>query len=131
MSAAQPFVVQTDNRVKNFNFLHNISRNVDENQAEIEERRVWFEGKALYAIISWPPGAEERAGVQIRHGSGEKIAPGDEESPYLFGDDFAHPFPLNEPIEKGETLVAEFINNDTQNSHLVNVIIPIEVFPDD
>ena len=127
MSAAQPFLVQTDNQVKPFNFLHDISRNVDENKAEVEERRVWFEGRALYALISWPPGAEERAGVQIRHGSGEKIAPADEDSEYLFGDDFSHPFPLNEPIETDQTLVAEFINNDTQNTHLVNVIVMIEV----
>lgn len=123
---ASPTRLETENEIKPFSFLHTVSKNVSEQQAETEERRVWFEGRLLYMLVSWPPGAEERAGIQLRLASGEKIAPADEDSDYLFGDDLTHPFPLNKRVPKGEVVVAEFINNDTQNPHLLNVIVPIE-----
>lgn len=121
----------TDRRRRKREFSLSFSKNVSAgattpNDTETVEIDMPFDGWTAGLTIVWPA-SDGGVGVQLRRNEGERLFPRDdknefESSPIAFGDTFR----LQTEIEQGETLVAEYVNNDSTNSKFTTVILGVE-----
>lgn len=107
-------------------FSTDVSANTTTDSPATTTRPVPFDSRIESLIVGWPDGANGLVGVQFRTESGERFFPRNAEDEYIAANDFTHPFDLRTSVDADETLTAEFINNDPNNDHFVNVIAMLE-----
>lgn len=87
-----------------------------------EKREIAGPFELRSVIMGWPDGADNRVGAALKTDSGENLVPRNKQDNYIAANDFTYPFTIQRRFDNTTTLVAEYINNDTANSHFVNVI---------
>lgn len=96
------------------------------NSVETDEVRleIPYDGKITEIILGWSQGANQAVGVQFRSAEGERYIPRNDDNDVAFIGMDNHvlpPIPLNVDVSEGDEFIAEFRNNDPDNSHFVNV----------
>lgn len=109
-----------------FEFSNKVPADTDTSDEEIVERPIPFKARVGPVILGWRDGADNAAGVQFRIKNGERFIPRNKEDDYIGFNDFVHPFGVAFKVEEGDTLVAQYKNNDTQNAHFVNCVAMVE-----
>jgi hypothetical protein len=108
-------------------FPFELSKDVTSGQTETKSTDMRYDGHITGVLLGWPKNTDNGAGVQLRNETGETYIPrnSDEES-YLAFTNFARVFPVSEAVSDGETITAEFVNNDPDNSHFINCVVFVE-----
>lgn len=113
-------------------YPHEASANVPADTSSDEpvtrERTIDGPFELVSVIMGWPDGADNFLGIAVKTASGENIIPRNSEDEYIAANDFTGEFTIRRAFEDDDTLVAEYINNDTGNSHFGNVIMNIRRF---
>lgn len=100
----------------------NIPANTMQAEPLVVERKLPFNCILSQVVIGWPNGANNLVGIKVRTGEGEKLFPRDPDSEFVAANGFTGTFPLRETLREGTELEAVLVNNDSSNSHFVNVI---------
>lgn len=103
---------------------HSVPADTPITDPNLVERTPDEDGFARVTAISvgWQDGAGNAVGIQVRTANGLKLLPRNPEDQYLAFNDFSETFPLRYTLSPGETLVAQTVNLDNQNSHFVNIV---------
>lgn len=96
-----------------------------ENPIEVE-RDVPQDGWITSIIVGWPDGADNRVGVGVGTETGENLFPRNKEDQFIAANSFTSPFDVRVEVSEDDTLVARYMNHDTDNDHFVNVFVTIE-----
>jgi len=115
----------TYHREYSLELSHDVSANTNASNPEQEEREIEDPVLLTGVVVGWPDGADNKAGPRLRDGQSKKLWPRDDPSEFVGGNDFTNEFPIREVMDEGENVVAEFANNDTNNSHYINVVVNV------
>lgn len=104
----QPFVDE---------YPYGMSHNVPPNTTETDPDTVEVEIKVPFEIddmiLGWEAGANNLTGFQLGTIDGDTLVPRNDPTDYLTANDFMDTYRLRRRYEKGTTLIARFVNNDT------------------
>lgn len=109
----------------------NVSANTTYQNPETVTTDMPFAVRVVGITLGWLSGANAQAGVKIKNETGNTYIPYNEQdldnnASYIASNDFTGRFPVRFGMDDDETLIAEFINVDGSNSHLVNVFVTVE-----
>lgn len=90
------------------------------------ERDAPYDGRVTSVVIGWSDGCDNLVGVSFGTETGENFVPRNKEDQVIAANDFTHPFNVKVDVTEDDTLMATFVNNDSANSHFVNVFVTIE-----
>lgn len=110
-----------------FEFSTSVNANSNTTVERTPEEGVVTQG----VIVGWPDGANNVVGVQVRTGSGDKLFPRNREDDFIAANDAWDHFPMRKKIKKNEPIEVEYQNDDPNNGHFVNVIVPLVLDLDD
>lgn len=104
-------------------FPFELSKDVSAGSEEEKSTKVPYDGRIVGVLLGWPSGTDNGVGVQFRNSSGETFLPRNaDEEKYLGFNDFTHLFMVRNDVSEDEEIVAEYKNNDPNNSHFVNCV---------
>lgn len=132
-------LLEEQERLQNRTFLWDFSTEVTAdagNSVPNDEVRITipYDGIITQLIIGWGEGSNQATGVKFKSATGEKFVPRNDDGDAEFigmNDHVLPPIPLNVPVQEGEEFIAEYKNNDDQNSHFVNCEAYIRELPED
>lgn len=105
----------------------NVPADTDTDDPESTKRQVPDNVRTVNLIVGWPSGANNRVGVRLIDEDENVLFPANPEDDYVAASDFTYPFTLRRDVSQGTTVIAQFINTDTNNDHFINVILEYEV----
>lgn len=118
------------------NFEVEVPADTGVNSAVTAEFEPDYDGVIRQVDIEFPNGVQQAVGVQLRNAGGvrwiprggvRQLAGGDpEESFYVQANDRTISATLNVEVDADTPIVAEFINSDPNNSHLIEIVVNIE-----
>jgi len=114
-------------------FQLEMSKSVPPASSEDVIRDVPFDGWVKTYVVGFPDGADQAVGVRLADGeTGNKWFPRNPEDQYFAANNFTYPFDLVFPVEEGDKLKTQYLNNDPNNSHFINSMVTItEKMPDE
>lgn len=114
---------QIDPAVVQYEYSKNIPANTSLGDSPVT-RTAPFDGKITSIVIGWPDGTANAVGVQLkREDEGTTLFPNNPQSDVVAANDFTTTFNAGFRVNQGERIIADFINNDSGNSHFVNVVV--------
>lgn len=112
-----------DPAVVQYEYSRNIPSNSSLGDVPVT-RTAPFSGKITSIVVGWPDGTANAVGVQLRReDSGGTLFPNNPGSDVIAANDFTTDFDAGFSVGQGERIIADFINNDPNNSHFVNMIV--------
>ena len=119
--AGQPLDPAGQMNIAHKGVVYEFSKDVSANTTETVSRTIQTDALLRHVIIGWPDGANNLVGVKFGTNTGEDYIPRNAEDDYIAANDFTHPFVILDDVEEDGVLEAEFQNNDSNNSHFINV----------
>lgn len=85
-----------------------------------------YDGRIVRVLLGWPQNTDNGVGVSLGMETGTNLIPRNAaEETYMAFNDFSQPFTVRQDVDEDDTIVAEFINIDPDNSHFVNCVVEI------
>lgn len=104
-------------------FPFELSKDVSANSTETKSVDVPYDGRIVGVILGWPDGASNAVGAKLRTTTGQTFVPYNRDNEeFLAFNNFVETFVVRADVSKDETIVAEYKNNDANNSHFINCV---------
>jgi hypothetical protein len=89
------------------------------------ETSIPYPARIIRVLIGYPSGTQQAVGVNVGRLAGEVWYPrgGVDNADFVAFDDRVIEFGPQEKVQEGEPIEANFINNDTNNDHFINVLV--------
>lgn len=109
-----------------FDLSTEVPEDTDENNPVESDLNIPKDGTLVRTILGWPEGAQQAVGIGIKGVDGERLIPrGPPGTRYIGLNDKVITFDQDYSVKKGETLTAQYANNDPEEPHFANAILVI------